>query len=363
MEQQILSGTTIAVMLTVAGFYLLFPRIGRRGLLFGVYVGEEVGTGEPARRLNARWTGAILAWTVLAFVARALVLGWRGPLAGYAAGLGVLLVGYGVEYVRSHRAARALAPAQAPAPAVAFVTEAPRPMPAYVALAFSLVAGLVAVAYTAIHRDEFGPRVPTHFDIAGRPDAWRALSPGAVWTLPWLTLVLGTTLSGVALLTAHAKRAVRRDDGTSLAAQQRFRAATSALLAAAAVLTAGLLAVVSIGAARVAAGRSDTLPPLATVLSILLAGVAVAGTAFIALRLGQGGARLERGAGAAPLTNGLADNSRWALGLFYFDPQDPSIFVEKRFGLGYTLNFGNWKAVVGLVLFVLLLLAGPRLLR
>jgi uncharacterized membrane protein len=362
LDQQILSGTAIAVMLMIACFYLLFPRIGRRGLLFGVYVGEEAGTGEPARRLNARWTRAILAWTVLAFVGYAIVSRERGPLAGYVTGLFGLLAGYFVEYLRSYRAARALAPELSPAPAVAFVTEAPRPVAAWVALAFSVVAGLVAVGYTAIHRGELGPQVPMHFDIAGRPDAWRPSSFGSVWMLPWMTLMLGTTLSGIALLTAHAKRAVRRDGGRSLAAQQRFRAATSTLLAASAFLTAGLLAVTSIGAVRVATGRSDTLPPVVPVLSILLAGVAVAGTAFLGLRFGQGGARLEAGE-PAPLTNGIADNSRWALGLFYFDPQDPSIFVEKRFGLGYTLNFGNWKAVAGLVLFLLLLLAGPQLVR
>jgi uncharacterized membrane protein len=35
------------------------------------------------------------------------------------------------------------------------------------------------------------------------------------------------------------------------------------------------------------------------------------------------------------------DDSHWKGGLFYFNRSDPSIFVEKRFGVGWTLNFGN----------------------
>ena len=31
----------------------------------------------------------------------------------------------------------------------------------------------------------------------------------------------------------------------------------------------------------------------------------------------------------------------WKLGLFYFNPGDPALFVEKRFGVGYTVNFAR----------------------
>jgi uncharacterized membrane protein len=35
--------------------------------------------------------------------------------------------------------------------------------------------------------------------------------------------------------------------------------------------------------------------------------------------------------------------------MFYVNPADPSILVEKRFGIGYTVNLGNrwsWVALV-----------------
>jgi uncharacterized membrane protein len=42
--------------------------------------------------------------------------------------------------------------------------------------------------------------------------------------------------------------------------------------------------------------------------------------------------------------------SKTCCGIIYFDRSDPSLFVEKPHGLGYTLNFGNaWSWLVLLV--------------
>jgi uncharacterized membrane protein len=44
-------------------------------------------------------------------------------------------------------------------------------------------------------------------------------------------------------------------------------------------------------------------------------------------------------------------------GVFYFNPDDPALLVPKRFGIGYTLNFGNpWSWVVLALILVAALL-------
>ena len=90
---------------------------------------------------------------------------------------------------------------------------------------------------------------------------------------------------------------------------------------------------------------------LIALLVVSLAGVPVL------VSLGQGGARLEGAADAAPLPDALADDRYWKLGLLYFNRADPSFLVEHRFGIGYTLNLANKTAVVCLVAFLGLLLA------
>ncbi len=116
--------------------------------------------------------------------------------------------------------------------------------------------------------------------------------------------------------------------------------------------------------AAAAALAADSRWSLALPLSALVVGVAggvlviyaIGGSLYLAIRYGQRGARLERSVGA-PLTNGLADNTHWVLGAFYVNRHDPSVFVEKRFGLGYTINFGNPIALAMLVVFLAIVLA------
>lgn len=42
-----------------------------------------------------------------------------------------------------------------------------------------------------------------------------------------------------------------------------------------------------------------------------------------------------------------ADEDSWKGGIFYVNRDDPALFVPKRYGIGWTLNFGNgWSWVV-----------------
>lgn len=43
------------------------------------------------------------------------------------------------------------------------------------------------------------------------------------------------------------------------------------------------------------------------------------------------------------------DDSKWIFGTFYNNPNDPSLFVQKRFGVGWTINIGSTK---GKILFI-----------
>jgi uncharacterized membrane protein len=66
---------------------------------------------------------------------------------------------------------------------------------------------------------------------------------------------------------------------------------------------------------------------------------------LVLARLGQGGSRLaaaEKSSTASAVAVGDRTPDRyWKLGVFYFNPDDSAIFVEKRFGLGYSLNFAR----------------------
>src|SRR5262249_52961286 len=97
---------------------------------------------------------------------------------------------------------------------------------------------------------------------------------------------------------------------------------------------------------------------LATVGLLPLAFVFVLVAIVVLARLGQGGSRMPaaddaRVAGSAvPIGDRTPD---WKLGIFYFNPDDSAVLVEKRFGLGYSLNFARPTAWI----IVLLALMAP----
>ena len=108
-------------------------------------------------------------------------------------------------------------------------------------------------------------------------------------------------------------------------------------------------------------GGGERLPVGVVVLPILAGTAVVIGSA---IRTGQGGSRLPAGgepcagrAETAEENTGVVqrDDDRYsrAAGI-YVNRDDPAMFVPKRLGVGWTVNFGNPK---GLALFLAILLA------
>lgn len=79
---------------------------------------------------------------------------------------------------------------------------------------------------------------------------------------------------------------------------------------------------------------------------------AVAVYAFKVLKSGDSVQELP----ADPGIIDVDDDRRWKAGVIYFNKNDPSIMVEKRFGIGWTVNFGNPKSWLFLMLPIAMLL-------
>jgi len=348
METRITWISLVVLLAIVGGFYFLFPRISRRGLLFGVYVGEEASKGEAARRITRSWYVGMALWLAASFAGAILAGVLFRSIPGSLAAVFLFPIGFLAEYLRAYRRARGLACEEAEPAAAAFIgTEEPKPLLLpNLAMGLGLAGGLYAISYAWSHYSQLPDLVPTHFGLWGQPDAWRPRSFSTVMLLPIMSLVMGVGLGGVAYLTGRAKRAIRyRDRGVSFEAQQRFRQIMANFLAITSLLVTGMMAILSQSSIRVALKEDQALSPAMMILALILLVFALSGSIYIALKYGQGGSRLERSAEDLPLTNGLADNRLWVLGMFYVNRDDPSLFVEHRFGLGYTINFGNPKAV------------------
>jgi len=49
------------------------------------------------------------------------------------------------------------------------------------------------------------------------------------------------------------------------------------------------------------------------------------------------------------------DSNNYKWGFVYFNQSDPRVFVPKRFGIGYTLNFSKRYVLIGFLLILLVI--------
>lgn len=337
---------------------ILLPRITRRGLLFGVYVGEAAHDRESARKIRRAWSAGIaMATVVCAGAAVALAFAGAHPGVLVLPELALLAIG-AVLYLRAYRAAGEVVGGGvpiAPLPDVR-VAHAGTVLP-WLAVGLSIVLSAALTAVAASRYDALPDRVPIHFNAAGQADGFAPKGFGSVFALPVITGLMGLFLGGIAILVARTRPALRAGDGgVSIVAQIRFRAATARFLSGTAILIVAMLASLSVFSLRVAGGAAPGLPAKFLLWAFAIVAWTFGGVIYLFARYGQGGSRLE-GATPGPLADGLADNRRWWLGVIYVNRDDPSWLVEKRFGLGYTINFGNPKAIAALAVFLIALVA------
>jgi uncharacterized membrane protein len=160
-----------------------------------------------------------------------------------------------------------------------------------------LVAALFAGSAWAYPR--LPERIPTHFDLAGRPDAWEDRSPASWFMLPVLALALA---GGLLLVSRYA---LRHPETWNLPDKRRFLALDQAaqepivqrmerFVAFVSVVVTGLLCAIQTAVFRTATGHAPEAP-----MWILVAvGTAVVVMFTAAVRLNTAVARMIRDASA-----------------------------------------------------------------
>ena len=193
--------------------------------------------------------------------------------------------------------------------------------------------------------DSIPQRFPIHWDLYGKPDGWA----GKNWRSVFGSLFLGALMClFFSLLLNGMARGVRRIHSSGPDGEKESRFLRTMLLS--------VLALEYCLAAMF--GFMALLPRLMIILIVgtLLISFAIV---VVAVRCGQGGWRMRGQASAtvpadrAPAGDRTPDEC-WKWGLFYYNPEDPAVWVEKRFGIGWTVNFGNaraWFVMGGILLF------------
>jgi uncharacterized membrane protein len=193
-------------------------------------------------------------------------------------------------------------------------------------------------------------RVPVHWGLDGRPDRWG--SPHEYWIFGGVLIFdLAVTWTSLAAL---ARSRGTRPEGVGARwdhlDRRRRRLATRGLQWLMFSLDLVIAVAWPLLGHAAATGADRRVNVIAAGLVIAVVAVIV-GFAVVMVRAMR---RVERGFEAIglPSTSKRPEDWRWG-GLVYYAPDDPDVWVEKRYGFGWTLNFARpaaWALLAVLLL-------------
>ena len=222
------------------------------------------------------------------------------------------------------------------------------------------------VAYLDAVYDDLPDPYPVHFSFEGKADRFVEKTPTVVFRLPVIGLVMCATLWLTSFSIARQSRRISIR-GPSGAKETRFRGLTFNILLWSQYYIAVIFAWIAV------VYRMEEAMPMAHYALLAMTVLPIPLVIYWSIHYGQGGSRLPDtttqtlglggspatsspgGASAAPAPAPIGDRTPdecWKWGQVYYNPADPSIWVEKRAGIGYTVNFArplSWVILTAIV--------------
>ncbi len=180
---------------------------------------------------------------------------------------------------------------------------------------------LLTAGYIQAHWNQIPDRFPVHWGINGMPNGWSTRTPQGVYG----PLLFGTAIVIAISLLAYAisHSAERVPTAGGVPSKGEFAHRMALVLLGVEFFVAAALSMVAL---LPFTGSPGVVP------IVILTVVILASAIFLSRWLNRGRVRSQHIS---------AGDTCWKLGMFYFNPDDPALLVEKRMGIGYTINFAH----------------------
>ena len=210
--------------------------------------------------------------------------------------------------------------------------------------------------------DQLPSQIPTHWGPSGQADAFSDKSWMAALGMPITLILMQFMFYGINVFTKRSGIKINAGNIKSSELRQlRLRKYTSWFLFVVDVLITLLFAVLHLNLLYENI-ISDLLMMLAPVCLLV---IVLAGSVWLAVKVGRldsdfEGKEIVEDSNSIKI-EGIDEDKYWIGGLFYFNRNDPSVFVEKRFGVGFTINFANPIGYLILIVPIILIIIIPIL--
>ena len=302
--------TSLCMLMYAGGVMLMLPHLSPQRLFFGVRVSAGFRTTPPAQAALRKYVLCVLAAFAAGLVLIAALGGERTGML-VAAALLPGFVGIAVLLRLHYR----LRPYSAPVNGVreADLSGDEDRLPRWTLLVLPVfLAPLAAMRYLYVHWDQIPARYPVHFNASGLPDGLANRSPLSVAAPLWFAEGMLVLMALLALAIFYGSR------------PSANRRAILGLLGVIIYVLAFILT-------RVGLAPLEPFSPLELVVIVPVLVLVL--LIWLVRRNADPNQEVE-----------LTPDECWTFAGIYSNPGDPAIFVQRRIGWGYTVNFGNRRS-------------------
>lgn len=361
MTPQLLTVFNFFVLFFAGSIYIAMPYLTRRTESFGISITEDIYHSAQMKGIRRQYA-KMASITVLVILSGTLFLfmqaGEQGKLYVYLGGFFLMLTALFLLYLRFHFLVKKLKEreqwTQGKKQLTIIDTQFRNRRLTHSNLFFLIpfVIILFSAWFTWTNYDRIPDILVMQYDFQGNPSTFRDKSPLAVFWPNLMQLAMLGLFIFVNYIISHAKQQVNpANPEDSLQRNEIFRRKWSAFTIASGTLMVLLFSFTQL---------TFIFPvPPAVSIGVMMGFTLIILTwaLYLSFRVGQGGSRIRTVVDSQGNTIDRDLDQYWKLGQFYYNPDDPAVFLEKRFGIGWSINFGNpkgWLYLAGLVIFIIL---------
>lgn len=351
----------ISIILFIPIFINLIgmPYWTRRTESFGVSIPSDVYMDEKLKKMRKQYASAMTAFSIVILFIFYFIVGKYSPNDGETMGivlsitiLGFMIISF-LIYLVFHKQMKQLKEKekwneqrqQKIVLQTNFYQQKLIHSNYWFLIAFALVAVTLFITFTQYGR--IPERIPMQYDFFGEVTNWAEKSYRSVLIMPITQIYMIALFMFINWMIGRSKQQLnaQNPDG-SIEQNIIFRRRWSVFLIASGILLTVLFSVIQLSFIY------SILTTYVTIISLMITAIMIIGAIVLAIITGQGGSRVKNVRTTDDTLINHDDDHYWKLGQFYFNRKDPSLFLEKRFGVGWTINLANplaWLILIGII--------------
>jgi len=351
----------IGIITMISGVFL--QESTRNGIFFGVRIPEGYEKENEFKSLKKEFKKNFL-FTALLLQLLTLLAIWLYPNPSFMIiGIILLLVALNLNYIKTYKKVKKIKQDKNwsfPIKDVIIVDTSFRNNPSKRALVskawFLLPLALIVLItiLTFANYDSLPAMLPRHWGFNGKVDGWSKKSFFIAFSLPIVQLLMTSLMYGVYIIIRRSKAQLNPENiDVSREQNRRFRYIWSCFILVLTLIMSAVFTLIQLNVIQMLTSSPMTF----IIINILLFSTAIAAV-VISIVVGQGGSRIKivQFNSEKQLVINRDDDKYWIFGDYYYNPDDPSLFVEKRMGVGWDFNYSKLIAKIFMAFIVLLLL-------